>query len=710
MIPNLQIARWLTQFVPNATALVSIATAFATATATAAVPTTIAVQGSISAAAGPAADGDYFLTFAIYGVKEGGVAAWKDPPQIVPLKNGVFSTTIGVSSVISPQAVGALAEAWLGVTVGSDPELARRPLSSTIFALRAAAADALDCSGCIGAGHIDAKVLGAYAKAADLSAYAKTGDLQAFAQKVDLADFVKAAALAKVAGSGDYKDLLNSPKFADVASSGAYGDLSGLPKLAAVATSSKYADLTGTPVMAKLGEACGTNLVMRGIKADGSYDCVAGGLTVDQLPKDGLDEISNGLLTNQFTDNFPSGKTPLDIPDSLGAGISDTINVPDLGISQGITVSVDLSNSDVSKVRVTVFDPTGAVYKLYDQGGTGNALKATYPAPDKMVSGDLSTWNGKNPQGIWSINVADLAGTQGGKDGKLNGWSIKVQTLSTKKVAAQGTLIANAGLKLTVAASHPVTCDGTQMGYVYVNSKDKAMYVCNGAEWYPLALSVFGTQANPALHCNELKAKQPTAPNGVYWIDPDGGSAADALQTYCDMTSYGGGWTLVARMTNGCMTDSNGAVGSLTSPSQGACAKLSDAHINAIRTAGGSGGVFWGFHDNGSYKLPASGRFLKITAGSFDANKAQGGLLQQCSCQPNGPFSNSYNSVASMAGVYNHSSGGWECVAAGANGCDNTTVFTSGLFLYQHVLNQPGTFPSNSHGISGGANGWLLVR
>ena len=176
------------------------------------------------------------------------------------------------------------------------------------------------------------------------------------------------------------------------------------------------------------------------------------------------------------------------------------------------------------------------------------------------------------------------------------------------------------------------------------------------------------------------------------------------------MTSYGGGWTLVARMTNGCMTDSNGAVGTLTSASQAACAKLSDAHINAIRTAGGSGGVFWGYHDNANYKLPASGRFLKITSGSFDANKSQGGLQQQCSCQANGPWSGNYAAHGTMSGVYNHSGGGWQCVTAGQNGCDNTTVFSDGLFLYQHALNQAGTFPSNSHGVAGGANGWLFLR
>jgi hypothetical protein len=51
----------------------------------------------------------------------------------------------------------------------------------------------------------------------------------------------------------------------------------------------------------------------------------------------------------------------------------------------------------------------------------------------------------------------------------------------------------------------------------------------------------------PAESCNSLLTDTPSTPDGSYWIDPDG---TGSVETYCNMSLAGGGWTLVAKFSN----------------------------------------------------------------------------------------------------------------------------------------------------------------
>jgi subtilisin-like proprotein convertase family protein len=456
------------------------------AVTTSTVPPTVLVEGSVqSSSGGPATDGSYGLTFAIYADELGGTATWFEGPVTRTVKGGAFDHVLGSVKPLTAQVLGSLGKnVWLGVKVGTEPEMPRRPLHAVLYARKAGSADAIGCSGCIGATQLAASVLQPYAKSASLAKVATTGKYEDLAAAIDLSTYVKAANVAKVATTGDYADLVDEPDLSayikaaalkKVATTGAIEDLSGAPTLATVATSGAYADVTKAPAVPKVGQVCGTGLILRGLMADGTYDCIR---ATDEslLPPDGLDEISNGFISNEFLDSIP-GPAGVAILDNNPIGKAIELVVNDIGVAKDLAVKVDLTNTKINTLQVFLYDPENNEYLLHDKSGSGTVLKTSWPAPTKTVSGDLGSWVGKNPKGKWILKTIDSDFLNNGNDGQVNSWSIELTTASNKKARVTSWLTATG----TVTAKN-MTSFPPQM-------PEKAMYRWNVWSTYDFAQS-----------------------------------------------------------------------------------------------------------------------------------------------------------------------------------------------------------------------------
>lgn len=214
----------------------------------------------------------------------------------------------------------------------------------------------------------------------------------------------------------------------------------------------------------------------------GGLDCT-GCIAPEALPGDGLDDVSNGLMTTQFEDVF-SSSAPLEIKDYYPPGASDVLFVADVGIAQALRVSVTLVNSDIATLLVTLTDPDGVEFVLHDLSGAGDTLDTTWPDPTPLVSGDLAgTWHGRNPAGPWTLSVVDSGFLDTPVDGQVSAWSISVDTLSTQKVAVKGDLIVEgtiSGPGGIVVGEGGAACGPDRAGALSYDPATKRLWFCDG--------------------------------------------------------------------------------------------------------------------------------------------------------------------------------------------------------------------------------------
>ena len=467
----------------------------------------LSVQATMRTAAGDLVTLQETITFRLFPTETGGSSVWQQQVPNVVIQDGLLDVELGPFATEPFQSHPTL---WLEAQIGSET-LPRRPLNAVArslvsdTAITATIALDLECTGCIQATELAAGSIAATHLQDGAVTSAKTGFPWALAD----------------APGGAAKD---------VACTGCIGtaDLaSGLTLKGDVAVTGALATCT-TPY-----SGCGVSIAgsaLRDLGNDWLTMQVTDGVRVRDASNAAFRPLEFGGGTSYGTLAITGGN--LTVGGKAGIGTAAPTQALDV---RGTTITSGPLKAGYSSIGSSGYYPDATLFLRDDAWWVGvvAASDTSWDDTDSLVTNTA----GAGRHFAWTVGGVSNPIMLLQSDGRLGIGT----TTPAQKVDVAGTLKA-----LSVQIGNDVgACNGGRSGTLRWTGA--AVQVCDGTAWKDLGAAggSGGSQTAAGLSCEDILTAGASTGDGVYWIDPNGGSSSDAFQVWCDMTTDGGGWTLV---------------------------------------------------------------------------------------------------------------------------------------------------------------------
>ena len=537
------------------------------------VPGFLNYQGRISDNSLEWTSGVETMEFALYTHATGGSSIWSENLGVV-IENGYYSVVLGTSFPLE-LALFDGSELWLGITYGDNAEMTPRTrITSVPYAMRAGLASELDSD------TLD-EYLSDYITNDDLapqiedfvtldevntqfSDYVETSDLDA-----QLEDYVTNEDLESQLADYVTNEGLDTQ----------LDDYMTQDDLEAYLSDSEYISIGGE-LYINNNAFVSLDLDVEGyVSLNGSAE-VANDLTLggSVLMGLGLEVGDNASITNDLTVGG-AVSVGYDLEVTGSANFNSDLNVNDLLVNNELLVP---GNSTMSALEVElditvnndlIIGNSGLISLDLTVGGAGefdsltsnngNIVNDLEVGGSALIGADLLV---VGPTSMYALTVDDsveitndlLIGNSALVTGDLTVGSTSVEgDVDSGGDMAASFVLVDTGVVSDLSVELMASSGGIQVGTVSASCDDSLagtmrwtgddLELCDGSIWVSLtATGGFGVSQNlPGLSCKYILDSASSVGDGVYWLDPNGDNHDDAFKAYCDMTTDGGGWTLV---------------------------------------------------------------------------------------------------------------------------------------------------------------------